>query len=142
MPNDNSACHQMLTLLGLMTVSVSLIVISFGVALSHKTHKMVQEAMVPQYGTNQRAFRAAACHIVQCTGVTTVWKTRRQTTFEALTVTETKLVYADRPITPTTELEVSHILTLMPHTIPTGKVDGTEKIRAQIFDINKPEMQM
>jgi hypothetical protein len=145
MANDNSVCQKMLTLLALTTVSVSLTVVSFGVALSHKTHKILQEATVPQLGTNQMAFRAVSCDMARCTGVKTVWKTWRQTTLAVSTVTETKVVYApghDKPTTLTVELEDFPISTLVPQAIPTEKTDGTQKIRRQIVDVNKPEMQM
>jgi hypothetical protein len=52
MPNDNSFCQKMLILLGLMTVDVSLIVVSFNVALSNKTHKMLLEVTVEDLKTN------------------------------------------------------------------------------------------
>jgi hypothetical protein len=145
MANDNSICQKMLTLLALTTVSVSLIVVSFGVALSHKTHKILQEATVAQLGTNQMAFRAVSCDMARCTGVKTVWKTLRQTTLAVSTVTETKVVYApgrDGPTSSTVELEDPPILTLVSHAIPTEKADGAQEIRRQIVDVIKPEMQM
>lgn len=145
MANDNSICQKMLTLLALTTVSVSLIVVSFGVALSHKTHKILQEATIAQLGTNQRAFRAVSGDMARCTGVKTVWKTWRQTTLAVSTVTETKVVYVpghDGSTSSTVELEDLPILTLVPHAIPTEKTDGTQEIRRQIVDVNKPEMRM
>jgi hypothetical protein len=145
MANDNSICQKMLTLLALTTVSVSLIVVSFGVALSHKTHKILQEATVAQFGTDKMAFRAVSCDMGRCTGAKTVWKTHRQTTLVVSTVTETKVVYAPGqggPTSSTVELEDFPILTLVPHAIPTEKTDGAQKARTQIVDVNKPEMQM
>lgn len=145
MPNDNSYCQKMLILLGLMTVSVSLIVVSFNVALSNKTHKMLLEVTVEDLKTNQRAFRAAKCDLASCTGVKTVWKTWRATTTPTLTVTETKVVYIsgrDRPPQPTVELEVLEPLKLVPHAMPAGNIGGAEKMSRQIVDVNKPEIQM
>lgn len=144
MPDDTVFCHKILILLGLMTIGVSLIIASFQMALSHKTHNMLLETIVHDLKTNQRAFRAAKCDVASCTGVKTLWKTKRQTVTPGPTVTETKVVYTaghDRPGRPTIELEASESLRLVPHTMPTGRVDGAEK-RRHIVDVNKPEMQM
>jgi hypothetical protein len=145
MPNDNSFCQKMLILLGLMTVSVSLIVVSFNVALSNKTHKMLLEVTVEDLKTNQRAFRAAKCDFASCTGVKTVWKTWRATSTPTLTVTETKVVYISghgRPPRPTAGPEVLQPLKLVPDAIPVGDIGGAEKRNRQIVDVNKPEIQM
>jgi hypothetical protein len=145
MPNDTIFSHKMLILLGLMTIGVSLVIVSFGVALSNKTHNMLLETMVHDLGTNQRAFRAAKCDLGSCTKVKTLWKTRRETTTPASTVTETKVMYVsgqDRPPRPTVGLGVLQPLKLVPHVMPTGDGEGVEKKRRHIVDVNKPEMQM
>lgn len=145
MPNDTIFVHKMLVLLGLMTIGVSLIVASFQMALSNKTHNMLLETMVQDLKTNQRAFRAAKCDLASCTGIKTLWRTRRMTPTPASTVTETKVVYVsghDRPPRPAAELEASELLRLVPHAIPTKNFDGADKKRRHIVDVNKPEMQM
>jgi hypothetical protein len=48
----------------------------------------------------------------------------------------------DGSTSSTVELEDLPILTLVPHATPTEKTDGTQEIRRQIVDVNKPEMQM
>jgi len=144
MPNDTIFVHKMLILLGLMTIGISLIVASFQMALSNKTHNMLLETMVQDLKTNQRAFRAAKCDLASCTGVKTLWKTRRMTATSASTVTETKVVYVsahDKPPRPTIKLENFESLRLVPHAMPTKDIEGTEK-RKRIVDVNKPEMQM
>lgn len=144
MPNDTMFVHKMLVLLGRMTIGVSLIVASFQMALSNKTHNMLLETIVHDLKTNQRAFRAARCDFASCTGVKTLWKTRRVAPTPASTVTETKVVYTtghDRPTRPAIELETFESLRLVPHAMPTTDLDGPEK-RRHIVDVNKPEMQM
>lgn len=159
MPNDNYFWHKSMILLGLVTVGVSLIVVSFGVIISNGTNKILLDATVAEAGTRQRTFRVASCDVVSCTEVKTLWKTMwREATVPASTVTETKVVYAsghDRPTRPATielELEIPQSTTLAPRTLPTGTVESAEKrekkfIRGrsrgrQIVDVNKPEMQM
>ena len=144
MPNDTIFVHKMLILLGLMTIGISLIVASFQMVLSNKTHNMLLETMVQDLKTNQRAFRAAKCDLASCTGVKTLWKTRRMTAPPASTVRETKVVYVsahDRALRPTIKLGISESLKLVPHAMPTKDVEGAEK-RNPIVDVNKPEMQM
>ena len=144
MPNDTIFVHKMLILLGLMTIGISLIVASFQIALSNKTHNMLLETMVQDLKTNQRAFRAAKCDLASCTGVKTLWKTRRMTATPASTVTETKVVYVsahNRALRPKIKLETSESLRLVPHAMPTKDVEEAEK-REHIVDVNKPEMQM
>lgn len=55
------------------------------------------------------------------------------------------MVYApghDKPTTSTAEVGDLPISTLVPHAIPTEKTDGTQNIKRQIVDVNKPEIQM
>ncbi|KAI4716197.1 hypothetical protein E4T48_07628 [Aureobasidium sp. EXF-10727] len=152
MPNDNSFCHKMLIFLGLMTVGVSLIVISFGVALSNENNKILVDSTVVEPGTQQRAFRVASCQVGTCTKEKTFWKT---VIMPASTVTETATVYVsddDGPRRPTIELSGTRSTTLRPHVLPTEDPEDFEKRKERfirggsrgrrIVDVNKPEMQM
>ncbi|CAD0109609.1 unnamed protein product [Aureobasidium uvarum] len=158
MPNDNSFCHKMLIFLGLMTVGVSLIVVSFGVALSNENNKILLDSTVVEPGTQQRAFRVASCHVGTCTRDKTFWKT---VIMPASTVTETATVYlADDvkptgpvgPPRPTVQLSGTRSTTLMPHVMPTEDAEEFEKRKGRfigggsrgrrIVDVNKPEIQM
>ncbi|CAD0086569.1 unnamed protein product [Aureobasidium vineae] len=158
MPNDNGFCHKMLIFLGLMAVGVSLIIVSFGVALSNENNKILLDATMVEPGTQQRAFRAASCHVGTCTKEKTFWKT---VIMPASTVTETATVHLPDyveptdhvgPARPTIGLSGTRSTTLMPHVMPTEDVEDVEQRKERfirggsrgrrIVDVNKPEMQM
>ncbi|KAI5208698.1 hypothetical protein E4T39_01359 [Aureobasidium subglaciale] len=154
MPNDNSYSHRILFLLSLITLSVSLIMISFNLALTHENNKILLGATVTNHHVNQRAFRVATCDIAACTDMSTVWRTVE---LPAETVTETttetmKALDVERPTEATSVgLEVSASITLVPHVLPTRAFDGNVEKKVAIrggsrnprlVDVNKPEMQM
>ncbi|KAI5209367.1 hypothetical protein AUEXF2481DRAFT_3470 [Aureobasidium subglaciale EXF-2481] len=155
MPNESSFSSRILFLLSLITLSVSLIIISFNLALTHENNEILLGATVTNQHVNQGAFRVATCDVAAYADMKTRWRTVE---LPAETVTETvtetmKVLGVKKPTGATSvRVEASALLTLVPHSLPTKDSDGSAlkkkmAIRGgsrnpHLVDVNKPEIQM